>query len=100
VERGWGVSSKDTVGGYRGSGDATTMRPPAPLPSGSMGKPTGRPDPTATLTPTQALTDAARLNVAAMRALDGEHPEQAAVMAQVALSLTAYATTAGRWQGR
>ena len=99
MERRRVVSTKDTVGGYRGSGDSATMRPPAPLPSGSR---TRRPvlDPTVTLTPTQALADAARLNVAAVRALDGEHPEQAAVMAQVALSLTAYATAAGRWQGR
>ena len=59
-----------------------------------------RVDPTATLTPTSALAQAARLNRAAVNALDGERPEQAAIMAQVALSLTAYATATGRWQGR
>lgn len=99
--------TRDTVGGYRGSGDGATMRPPPPLPSASM----GRVDPPATLTPTEALAQAARASRAAithmnegLKAEPGGYRygllDQAARLAQIAEGLCAYATAAGRWQDR
>lgn len=65
-------------------------------------------DQTATLTPTQALAEAAKLNrrAADLIRMGEEDPTldlalgHAAQLAQVALSLTAYAVATGRWQGR
>lgn len=57
-------------------------------------------DPTATLTPTQALAHAARLNRLAVEMWEDGAFDAAGQTAQLALSLTAYATATGKWQGR
>lgn len=91
------MKPRDTVGGYRGSGDGATMRPPAPLPSASMGKPSSRPAPYDVLSSRAALLEAAKLNLDALEALASGTVEQAAGLAQVAQSLSTYALATDRW---
>jgi hypothetical protein len=48
------------------------------------------------LKPSDALAEAARLNREAIEVLGGDHPEQAAVLAEVVQALAAY-VAASRW---